>query len=52
MLHARDEIREKTRVIEQLTQTISEMKSNFENKGTAHDENEDEIVRKFEEFYL
>ncbi|KAJ4902133.1 GRF-type domain-containing protein [Raphanus sativus] len=52
LLHARDEIREKTRVIEQLTQTISEMKSNFENKGTAHDENEDEIVRKFEEFYL
>ena len=32
LLDARDEIREKTRVIEQLTQTISEMKSNFETK--------------------
>ena len=52
LLDARDEIREKTRVIEQLTQTISEMKSNFENKETVDDENEDEIVRKFEEFYL
>ncbi|KAG2328291.1 hypothetical protein Bca52824_011019 [Brassica carinata] len=52
LLDARDEIREKTRVIEKLTQTISEMKSNFENKERAHDENEDEIVRKFEEFYL
>ncbi|KAF2574909.1 hypothetical protein F2Q70_00001728 [Brassica cretica] len=40
------------KVIEQLTQTISEMKSNFENKETVDDENEDEIVRKFEEFYL
>ncbi|KAF3502526.1 hypothetical protein F2Q69_00042394 [Brassica cretica] len=52
LLDARDEIWEKTRVIEQLTPTISEMKSNFENKETVDDENEDEIVRKFEEFYL
>lgn len=52
LLDARGEIWEKTRVIEQLTQTISEMKNNFENKETVDDENEDEIVRKFEESYL
>ncbi|KAG2312359.1 hypothetical protein Bca52824_023916 [Brassica carinata] len=52
LLEARDEIEEKTRVIEQLTQTISEMKSNFEKKVKVDDENEDEIIRKFEEFYL
>ncbi|KAF3531651.1 hypothetical protein DY000_02042093 [Brassica cretica] len=52
LIEARDEIRQKTRVIEQLIKTISEMKSNLETKETVNDENEDEIVRKFEEFYV
>ena len=49
LIEARDE---KTRVIEQLIKTISEMKSNLENKETVDDDNDDEIVRKFEEFYV
>ncbi|KAF2543277.1 hypothetical protein F2Q68_00032156 [Brassica cretica] len=52
LIEARDEIRQKTRVIEQLIKEISEMKSNLETKETVNDENEDEIVRKFEEFYV
>ncbi|CAG7906285.1 unnamed protein product [Brassica rapa] len=52
LIEARDEIRQKTRVIEQLIKTISEMKSNLENKETVDDDNDDEIVRKFEEFYV
>ncbi|KAF3503930.1 hypothetical protein F2Q69_00041068 [Brassica cretica] len=52
MIEARDEIKQKTRVIEQLIKTISEMKINLETKETVNDENEDEIVRKFEEFYV
>ncbi|CAH8340082.1 unnamed protein product [Eruca vesicaria subsp. sativa] len=51
-LDARDGIREKTRVIEKITKTISKMKINFENKETVDDKNEDEIGREFEEFYL
>ncbi|CAH8352230.1 unnamed protein product, partial [Eruca vesicaria subsp. sativa] len=39
-------------VIEQITQTISKMKSNFENKETVDEKNEDEIGREFEEIYL
>ncbi|KAG2299073.1 hypothetical protein Bca52824_035545 [Brassica carinata] len=38
----RDEIREETRVIEQLKETIAELRSNLENT----------IVRKFEEFFV
>ena len=52
MIEARDEIKQKTRVIEQLIKTISEKKINLETKETVNDENEDEIVRKFEEFYV
>ncbi|CAH8357130.1 unnamed protein product [Eruca vesicaria subsp. sativa] len=55
LLQARDEIREKNKVIEQLQKTISEMKSHLEKKKTGkggNDENEeDDIVRKFEELY-
>lgn len=51
-IEVHDEIHEKNRVIEQLNKTISEMKSNLEKKETVNDENEDEIVRKFEEFYV
>ena len=52
MIEARDEIQEKNRVIEHLNKTISEMKSNLEKKKTVNDENEDEIVTKFEIFYV
>ncbi|CAH8390300.1 unnamed protein product [Eruca vesicaria subsp. sativa] len=52
LIEARDEINRKSAVIEQLTKNISEMKRNFENKETVDDENEDEIVRKFVEFYV
>ncbi|CAG7894289.1 unnamed protein product [Brassica rapa] len=52
LIEARDEIRQKTRVIDQLIKIISEMKSNLENKETVDDESEDEIVRKFEELYV
>uniref|UniRef100_M4EH71 Uncharacterized protein n=1 Tax=Brassica campestris TaxID=3711 RepID=M4EH71_BRACM len=52
LIEAQDEIRQKTRVIEQLIITISEMKNNLENKETVDDDNDDEIVRKFEEFYV
>ncbi|KAG5382925.1 hypothetical protein IGI04_034395 [Brassica rapa subsp. trilocularis] len=52
LIEAHDEIRQKTRVIEQLIKTISKMKSNLETKETVDDENEDEIVRKFKEFYV
>lgn len=59
LLQTRDEIREKNKVIEQLQKTISEMKSHLEKKKTGketgkggNDENEeDDIVRKFEELY-
>lgn len=56
LLHVRDEIREKNKVIEQLQKTISEMKSHLEKKKKTgkggNDENdEDDIVRKFEELY-
>ncbi|KAG2304598.1 hypothetical protein Bca52824_033249 [Brassica carinata] len=47
LLEARDEIREQSLVIEQLKETIAELGSNLEKK-----ENEDEIVRKFEEFFV
>ncbi|KAL0785916.1 hypothetical protein Bca101_002162 [Brassica carinata] len=47
LLEARDEIREQSLVIEQLKETIAELRSNLEKK-----ENEDEIVRKFEEFFV
>ena len=50
LIETRDEIQEKNRVIEQLNKTISEMKRNFEKKETVNDENEDEIVTKFEIF--
>ena len=52
LIEARDEIRQKTRVIEQLIKSISEMKSNLENKETVDDDNDDGVVRKFEEFYV
>ncbi|CAH8385300.1 unnamed protein product [Eruca vesicaria subsp. sativa] len=42
LIEARDEIREKDRVIEKLKKTISRMR----------DEDEDEIVRRFEDFYV
>ncbi|KAL0801057.1 hypothetical protein Bca101_056233 [Brassica carinata] len=48
LLEARDEIREKDRVIKQLKQTILQMRSDL----GKNDENEDEILRKFEEFYV
>ncbi|XP_056845991.1 uncharacterized protein LOC130511374 [Raphanus sativus] len=55
LLQTRDEIREKNKVIEQLQKIISEMKSHLEKKKTGkggNDENEeDDIVRKFEELY-
>ncbi|CAH8350219.1 unnamed protein product [Eruca vesicaria subsp. sativa] len=47
LIEARDEIREKSRVIEQLNKTIAELRSNLEKI-----QNEEEIVRKFEEFYV
>ncbi|KAF2602962.1 hypothetical protein F2Q70_00027245 [Brassica cretica] len=52
LIEARDEIRQKTRVIEQLIKSISEMKSNLENKEIVDDDNDDGVVRKFEEFYV
>ncbi|KAL0853658.1 hypothetical protein Bca101_058810 [Brassica carinata] len=54
LIEARDEIREKSRVIEQLNKIIAEMRSDLEKKQmvTLGDENEDEIVKKFEEFYV
>lgn len=48
LLEARDEIREKDRVIKQLKQTILQMRSDL----GKDDENEDEILRKFEELYV
>ncbi|KAG2292543.1 hypothetical protein Bca52824_039212 [Brassica carinata] len=47
LIEARDEIREKSRVIAQLNETIAELRSNLEKI-----QNEEEIVRKFEEFYV
>uniref|UniRef100_A0A0D3CQZ4 Uncharacterized protein n=1 Tax=Brassica oleracea var. oleracea TaxID=109376 RepID=A0A0D3CQZ4_BRAOL len=47
LIEARDEIREKSRVITQLNETIAELRSNLEKI-----QNEEEIVRKFEEFYV
>ncbi|KAF8047165.1 hypothetical protein N665_0192s0006 [Sinapis alba] len=47
LIEARDEIVEKSRVIEQLNETIAELRSNLEKI-----QNEDEIVRKFEEFFV
>ncbi|KAG2287461.1 hypothetical protein Bca52824_047065 [Brassica carinata] len=52
LIEARDEIRQKTRVIEQLIKSISEMKRNLENKEIVDDDNDDGVVRKFEEFYV
>ncbi|CAH8327338.1 unnamed protein product [Eruca vesicaria subsp. sativa] len=46
LIEARDEIREKNRVIEQLKKTISQMRQ----RVTVNEE--DEIVRQFEEFYV
>ncbi|CAH8357475.1 unnamed protein product, partial [Eruca vesicaria subsp. sativa] len=50
LIEVRDEIKQNTKLIEQLTLSISEMESNLENKQIVDDENEDEIFRKFEEF--
>uniref|UniRef100_A0A0D2ZUW0 GRF-type domain-containing protein n=1 Tax=Brassica oleracea var. oleracea TaxID=109376 RepID=A0A0D2ZUW0_BRAOL len=47
LIEARDEIREKSRVIAQLNETIAELKSNLEKI-----QNKEEILRKFEEFYV
>nr|VDD60647.1 unnamed protein product [Brassica oleracea] len=47
LIEAHDEIREKSRVITQLNETIAEPRSNLEKI-----QNEEEIVRKFEEFYV
>ena len=47
LIEAQDEIWEKSRVIAQLNETITELRSNLEKI-----QNEDEIVRKFEEFYV
>jgi len=47
LIEAWDEIREKSRVITQLNETIAELRRNLEKI-----QNEEEIVRKFEEFYV
>ncbi|KAF3587090.1 hypothetical protein F2Q69_00027452 [Brassica cretica] len=54
LIKASDEIRERNMVIEQLKKTISQMRSDLEKKQmvTVNEENEDETVRKFEEFYV
>ena len=52
LLEARDEIREKDRVTEQLQKTISQMRSDLANKQNVTEDDENEIVRKFEAFYV
>ncbi|CDY20424.1 BnaC02g23920D [Brassica napus] len=52
LLEAHDEIREKDRVIEQLQKTISPMRSDLANKQKVTEDDENEIVRKFEAFYV
>lgn len=54
MIEARDEIRKKNRMIEHLKETIAEMRSDLEKKRmeTVKDEDEDDIVRKFEECFV
>ncbi|KAF2589952.1 hypothetical protein F2Q70_00038479 [Brassica cretica] len=52
LLEARDEIREKDKVIEQLQKTISQMRSDLANKQNVTEDDENEIVRKFEAFYV
>ncbi|CAH8353450.1 unnamed protein product [Eruca vesicaria subsp. sativa] len=47
LIEARDEIPEKTEKIEQLEDTIADLRTNLEKL-----QNEEEIVKKFEEFYV
>ncbi|KAG5387696.1 hypothetical protein IGI04_029237 [Brassica rapa subsp. trilocularis] len=49
---ARDEIRKKDRIIEQLKVTIAEMRSDLEKKQMETVKDEDEIVRQFEECFV
>ncbi|KAG2330019.1 hypothetical protein Bca52824_001199 [Brassica carinata] len=54
LIEARDEIRMKDRMIEQLNETIAETRCDLEKKQmkSVKYEDEDEIVRKFEECFV
>ena len=52
MIEARDEIRKKNKIIEQLNETIAEMRSDLEKKQMETVKDEDEIVRQFEECFV